>query len=300
MKLFRTTLAAAAALMFGALSIGAINPAQAAGGGEKPPAVDWSFDGPFGTFDRAQLQRGYKVYREVCSACHAMSLVRFRNLSQPGGPEFSEAQIRALAAEFKIPDGPNEQGEMFERPGRPSDAFPRPFPNEQAARAANNGAYPYDLSVMAKARNYERGFPLFLFDILTQYQEGGPDYLKALLTGYEDPPAGVTLQPGQNWNKYKAGNIFSMPNVLNDGQVEYPKGADGRSPVPETARQYATDVTAFLMWAAEPHMEQRKSLGRRVFIFLLLFAGLLYFTKKRIWSRLPENSPSANPGASAT
>lgn len=293
MKMFRTSMAMLAAMAIGAFSTGSLSSAQAAGKGPKPPEHTWSFAGPFGTFDRAQLQRGYKVYREVCSACHAMSLMRFRNLSQRGGPEFSEAQVRALAAEFKIADGPNEQGEMFERPGRPADAFPRPFPNEQAARAANNGAYPYDLSVMAKARNYERGFPLFVFDILTQYAEGGPDYLKALLTGYEDPPAGVELQPGQNWNRYKAGNIFSMPNVLNDGQVEYPKGADGKSPVPETAKQYAADVVAFMMWAAEPHMEQRKSIGRQVFVFLLLFAGLLYFTKKRIWSRLPEHAPGA-------
>jgi len=293
MTLFRTSLAAFAAIMIGAFSAASLSPVHAAGGGTKPPAHDWSFDGPFGTFDRAQLQRGYKVYREVCSACHAMSLMRFRNLSQKGGPEFTEAQVRALAADFKISDGPNEQGEMFERPGRPSDAFPKPFPNEQAARAANGGAYPLDLSVIAKARNYERGFPLFLLDIITQYQEGGPDYLKALLTGYEDPPKGVELLPGQNWNKYMAGNIIGMPNMLNDGQVEYPKGPDGKAPVPETAKQYAADVVAFLMWSAEPHMEQRKSIGRRVFIFLLLFAGLLYFTKKRIWSRLPEHAPGA-------
>ncbi len=290
MNFLRTTLAAAALALASAGVL--IAPAHAAGGETKPPAYDWTFNGPFGTFDRAQLQRGYKVYREVCSACHAMSLVRFRNLSQPGGPEFSEAQIRALAAEFKIQDGPNEQGEMFERPGRPADAFPKPFPNEQAARAANNGAYPYDLSVMAKARNYERGFPLFLLDILTQYQEGGPDYIKALLTGYEDPPAGVELQPGQNWNKYKPGNIFSMPNVLNDGQVEYPKGVDGKPQVPETARQYAADVTTFLMWAAEPHMEARKRIGFQTLVFLILFAGLLYFTKKKIWGRLPDHAPS--------
>jgi ubiquinol-cytochrome c reductase cytochrome c1 subunit len=293
MKLFRTTWVAAALFLSGAIAAPLLTPAQAAGGGVKPPEHNWTFDGPFGTFDRAQLQRGYKVYREVCSACHAMSLLRFRNLSQPGGPEFTEAQVRALAADFKIQDGPNEQGEMFERPGRPADAFPKPFPNEQAARAANNGAYPYDLSVMAKARNYERGFPLFLLDILTQYQEGGPDYLKALLTGYTDPPAGTELQPGQNWNTYKAGNIFSMPNVLADGQVEYPKRPDGTPSAPETAAQYAADVVTFLVWAAEPHMEARKRIGFQVLIFLIVFAGLLYFTKKRIWSRLPEHAPGA-------
>ncbi|MCX7324367.1 MAG: cytochrome c1 [Hyphomicrobiales bacterium] len=291
MNLIRTTLAACAAILIGSATLPA---AQAAGGGTKPPGYEWSFDGPFGTFDRAQLQRGYKVYREVCSACHAMGLVRFRNLSQKGGPEFTEAQVRALAADFKIMDGPNDQGEMFERPGRPSDAFPKPFPNEQAARAANGGAYPPDMSVLAKARNYERGFPLFLFDILTQYQEGGPDYIKALMTGYEDPPAGTTLQPGQNWNKYMPGNIIAMPNVLNDGQIEYPKGVDGKPSAPETAKQYAADVTAFLMWAAEPHMEQRKRIGFQVIVFLILFAGLLYFTKKRIWSRLPEHAPGTH------
>ncbi len=291
MKSVRFTLAAAAAFVVVVIAAGSPAPALAAAGGVKPPEHNWSFDGPFGTFDRAQLQRGYRVYREVCSACHAMSLVRFRNLAQTGGPEFTQAQVAALAAEFKVPDGPNDQGEMFERPARPSDAFPRPFPNEQAARAANNGAYPYDLSVMAKARNYERGFPLFLLDIVTQYQEGGPDYIKALLTGYTEPPAGVELQPGQNWNVYKPGNVFAMPNMLNDGQIEYPKGADGRPQVPETAQQYAADVTAFLTWAAEPHMEQRKRIGFMVLSFLIIFAGLLYFTKKRIWSRLPEHSP---------
>jgi ubiquinol-cytochrome c reductase cytochrome b/c1 subunit len=296
MLVFRSTLGAAAlaAALFTATFTGG---AQAAGGGEKPPEVNWTFDGPFGTFDRAQLQRGYKVYREVCSACHGMSLVRFRNLAQPGGPEFTEAQVRNLAAEFKVMDGPNDQGEMFERPGRAADAFPKPFPNEQAARAANNGAYPHDLSVMAKARNYERGFPLFLFDILTQYQEGGPDYLKAFLTGYEDPPAdkASALQPGQNWNRYMAGNIVSMPNVLQDGIVTYPKGPDGQPSVPETPAQYAQDVVAFMMWAAEPHMEQRKRVGLQVLVFLSIFAGLLYFTKKRIWARLPEeNAPTTH------
>jgi ubiquinol-cytochrome c reductase cytochrome b/c1 subunit len=288
MSFVRSTLAAAVI----ALAAFASAPASAAGGGPKPPEQSWSFDGPFGMYDRAQLQRGFKVYREVCAACHALNLVRFRNLSQPGGPQFTEAQVRNLAAEYKIMDGPNEAGEMFERPGRAADAFPKPFPNENAARAANNGAYPYDLSVMAKARNYTRGFPLFVFDILTQYQEGGPDYLYAFLTGYEDPPADKEkdIQPGQFWNKYKDGNIISMPNVLQDGLVEFPKGPDGKSVVPETKSQYAKDVVAFLMWAAEPHLEQRKRVGLQVLTFLILFAGLLYFTKKRIWARLPEQA----------
>jgi len=243
-----------------------------------PPRQDWSFAGPFGTFDRGQLQRGLKVYREVCQACHGLSLVAFRTLAQPGGPGFSPAQAAAIAAEYQVQDGPNDQGEMFERAGRPADRFPSPFPNEQAARAANGGAYPPDLSVVAKARTYERGFPWFLFDIVTQYQEQGPDYLVALLTGYEDnPPEGVTLPEGTHYNKYFPGHAIGMPKPLSDGQVTYSDGA------PETTAQYAKDVTAFLMWTAEPHMEARKRIGFQVMIFLIVFAGLLYFTKKKVW-----------------
>jgi ubiquinol-cytochrome c reductase cytochrome b/c1 subunit len=267
--------------------------AQAAGERVEPPALSWSFYGPFGKFDRAQLQRGYKVYKEVCANCHSASLLKFRNLSQPGGPEFTPGQVTALAATYQIKDGPNEAGEMFERPGRPADAFPSPFPNEQAARAANGGAYPPDMSVLAKARTYERGFPRFIFDIFTQYQEQGPDYIAALLTGYKDPPPeGVTLQPGQYYNTYMPGHLIAMPNVLNDGQVEFPKGPDGQPQVPETAKQYAKDVTAFLMWAAEPHLEARKRLGLQVMLFLLIFGGLLYYTKKKIWSRMPDGTPA--------
>jgi ubiquinol-cytochrome c reductase cytochrome b/c1 subunit len=267
--------------------------AQAAGERVEPPALSWSFSGPFGKFDRAQLQRGYKIYKEVCANCHSASLLKFRNLSQPGGPEFTPGQVTALAATYQIKDGPNEAGEMFERPGRPADAFPSPFPNEQAARAANGGAYPPDMSVLAKARTYERGFPRFVFDIFTQYQEQGPDYIAALLTGYKDPPPeGVTLQPGQYYNTYMPGHLIAMPNVLNDGQVEFPKGPDGQPQVPETAKQYAKDVTAFLMWAAEPHLEARKRLGLQVMLFLLIFGGLLYYTKKKIWSRMPDGTPA--------
>ncbi|AOG06458.1 cytochrome c1 [Bosea sp. RAC05] len=265
--------------------------AQAAGARVEPPALSWSFSGPFGTFDRAQLQRGYKVYKEVCASCHSASLLKFRNLSQPGGPEFTAGQVTALAATYQIKDGPNEAGEMFERPGRAADAFPSPFPNEQAARSANGGAYPPDLSVLAKARTYERGFPRFVFDIFTQYQEQGPDYIAALLTGYKDPPPeGVTLLPGQYYNTYMPGHLIAMPNVLNDGQVEFPKGPDGQPQVPETAKQYAKDVTAFLMWAAEPHLEARKRIGLQVMLFLLMFGTLLYYTKKKVWSRMPDGS----------
>lgn len=276
-----------AGLMTG-LGADAVN---AAGDRVDPPRSSWSFAGPFGSFDRAQLQRGYKVYREVCANCHSANLIRFRNLSQPGGPEFSAAQVANLAATFKVKDGPNEQGEMFERPGRPADRFPAPFPNEQAARAANGGALPPDMSVLAKARTYERGFPWFLIDIFTQYQEMGPDYIAALLTGYVDPPPhGVTLQPGQYYNTYMPGHLIAMPSALNDGQVEYTKGPDGKPTAPETKVQYARDVTAFLMWAAEPHMEARKRLGFMVMVVLLLLSGLLYYSKKKIWSRLPEHA----------
>ncbi len=265
--------------------------AQAAGERVIPPELSWSFSGPFGTFDRAQLQRGYKVYKEVCASCHSASLLKFRNLSQPGGPEFTPGQVTALAATYQIKDGPNDAGEMFERPGRAADPFPAPFPNEQAARAANGGAYPPDLSVLAKARTYERGFPRFVFDIFTQYQEQGPDYIAALLTGYKDPPPeGVTLLPGQYYNTYMPGHLIAMPNVLNDGQVEFPKGPDGQPQVPETAKQYAKDVTAFLMWAAEPHLEARKRIGLQVMLFLLMFGTLLYYTKKKVWSRMPDGT----------
>jgi len=253
-----------------------------------PPSLNWSFSGPFGTFDRAQLQRGFKVVKEVCANCHSMSLIRLRNLSQPGGPEFSTGQVTALAATYTIKDGPNEQGEMFDRPGRAADAFPAPFPNEQAARAANGGAYPPDLSVLAKARTYERGFPKFVFDMFTQYQEQGPDYIAALLMGYKDPPPeGVTLLPGQYYNTYMPGHLIAMPPPIQDGQVEYPKGPDGKSPVPETVAQYSKDVAAFMVWMAEPHLEQRKRVGMMVMIFLFIFGGLLYYTKKKIWARIP-------------
>ncbi|NWG23097.1 MAG: cytochrome c1 [Pseudorhodoplanes sp.] len=260
------------------LAVGFALPAQAAGETEHPPRVKWSFAGPFGLYDRAQLQRGFKVYREVCQACHSLSLLSFRNLAEPGGPGFTEAQARVIAEEYRVQDGPNDAGEMFERPGRLADRFPKPFPNDNAARAANGGALPPDMSVIAKARTYERGFPWFLFDIVTQFQEQGPDYIVALMNGYEDPPQGFQLPPGSHYNKYFPGHAIGMPKPLSDGQVTYDDGA------PQTVDQYAKDVTAFLMWAAEPHMEARKRIGFQVMIFLLVFAGLMYFTKKKVWA----------------
>lgn len=251
---------------------------------ETPPAVKWSFHGPFGTFDRAQLQRGFKIYREVCQNCHALSLLSFRNLAERGGPEFSRAQAAAVATEYKIKDGPNDQGEMFERPGRAADRFPAPFPNEQAARAANGGAAPPDLSIIAKARTYERGFPWFVLDIFTQYQEQGVDYIVALLKGYEDPPQGFTLPQGSQYNKYFPGHALAMPPPLQDNQITYDDGS------PQTLDQYSKDVAAFLMWAAEPHLEARKRIGFQVMVFLIVFAGLLYFTKKRVWSAVEDHA----------
>jgi cytochrome c1 len=243
-----------------------------------PDRLAWSFSGPFGIFKAEQLQRGFKIYREVCSNCHSLKLLSFRDLAAPGGPEFTPAQASAIAAEYQVPDGPNDQGEMFQRPGRLADHFPPPFPNDQAARNANGGVLPPDMSVLAKARSYERGFPWFLFDIFTQYQEEGPDYIAALLQGYEQAPKGFALPQGGYYNKYFPGHAIGMPPPLSNGQVEYTDGT------PADLSHYAQDVAAFLAWAAEPRLVARKRLGFQVMIFLLVFAGLLYFTKNRLWS----------------
>jgi ubiquinol-cytochrome c reductase cytochrome c1 subunit len=242
----------------------------------KPREESWSFAGPFGTYQRAQLQRGLKVYKEVCSACHSMDLVAFRTLEDLG---YSEAQVKALAAEYTVQDGPNADGDMFDRPGIPSDYFPSPFANSAAAAAANNGAAPPDFSLIAKARGVERGFPTFVFDIFTQYAENGPDYIYSLLTGYdEEPPAGMEIAEGTYYNPYFiAGKSLAMAPPLSDDQVTYDDGS------PQTVDQYARDVTAFLMWAAEPHLEERKSTGFRVMVFLLLLGALVYLTKRKVW-----------------
>jgi ubiquinol-cytochrome c reductase cytochrome b/c1 subunit len=270
--------AAIALAVAGGLLAGGMNDARAEDH-EAPPSQKWSFAGPFGKFDRGSLQRGLKVYKEVCSNCHALSFIAFRNLADAGGPGYSTAQASAFAADYKVKDGPNDQGEMFERPGRAADYFPSPFPNEQAARAANGGAAPPDLSLIAKARSYERGFPWFIVDFFSQFQEQGPNYVNALLQGYEDaPPAGVTIPEGAYYNKYFPGHAIKMPKPLSDGQVTFDDGS------PATVKQYAHDVATFLMWTAEPHMEDRKRLGFQVFVFLILFAGLMYFTKKRVWA----------------
>ena len=194
------------------------------------PRANWSFSGPFGLYDRAQLQRGFKVYREVCAACHGLKLVAFRTLASPGGLGFTERQAKQVASEYRITDGPNDRGEMFERPGHPSDYFLAGFPNEQAARARLNGALPPDLSVIAKARSYEVGFPGFLIDIVRQYQENGVDYVHALLTGYENAPAGTTLTPTQFWNKYFPGHHIAMrPPFRRPDRIYGRLAADSRS-----------------------------------------------------------------------
>ncbi|HEX2255656.1 MAG TPA: cytochrome c1 [Afifellaceae bacterium] len=255
----------------------------------EPLHIDWTFDGPFGSYDRRQLQRGFQVYREVCAACHALSYVAFRNLGEPGGPGFGEAEVRALAAEYMVQDGPDDSGEMFERPAVPSDTIPPPFANAQAARAANGGAYPPDLSLITKARAVERGLPWFLFDIFTQYQETGSDYLYSLLVGYQEPPEGTEVQPGLYYNPYFiSGSALAMPPPLSDGVVSYAQNQDedAANDVPETVEQYARDVTAFLMWAAEPNLEARKRMGFSVMGFLILFAGLVFYTKKKVWDEV--------------
>jgi ubiquinol-cytochrome c reductase cytochrome c1 subunit len=274
------------ALLIAAALLSLSAQAHAAGETPVPPQLKWSFQGPIGTFDRAQLQRGFKIYREVCASCHSLSYVYFRNLAQPGGPEFSEAQVRALAAEYKVQDGPNDAGDMFERPGRAADRFPAPFPNENAAAAANGGKAPPDLSLMAKARTYERGFPWFILDVFRQYSENGADYVTALLNGYHEPPAGFQVPTGGNYNEYFPGHIIAMPKPLSDGQVEYPKDANGQPQAPETVDQYARDITAFLTWTAEPHLEARKRLGFQAMLFLILLSVLLYFTKKKVWAKV--------------
>ncbi len=235
----------------------------AAGEAAKPLKVDWSFNGFFGKFDRAQLQRGYQVYKEVCASCHSMKYLSYRNLGETGGPEFSDAEVKAIAAGFQIKDGPNEDGEMFERPGLPKDKFKSPYPNEKAARAVNGGAYPPDMSVLVKARS------------------GGANYIYSILMGYEDiVPANIKLEEGVYYNKYMPGNKIRMPKPINDGGVEYSDGTKA------TVSQISKDVTAFMTWAAEPHLEKRKRIGFKTILYLLIFSVLVFFSMKKIWSRV--------------
>ena len=224
--------------------------------------TDWSFKGLFGKFDRGALQRGYQVYTEVCSSCHSMKYLSYRNLAEKGGPEFSIAEAKAIAASFEVTDGPNDDGEMFTRPGKLSDKFVMPYDNVKAAQAANGGAYPPDMSVLVKARG------------------GGVDYIYSLLQGYEDPPVGMNLDDGVYYNKYMYGNKIKMANQLSDGLVEYGDGTTA------SVEQMSKDVTTFLMWAAEPHLESRHQMGFKAIVYLIILTILDYFSMKKIWSRI--------------
>ncbi|MFZ5792222.1 MAG: cytochrome c1 [Pseudomonadota bacterium] len=223
------------------------------------PRQRWSFEGFFGTFDQAAQQRGFQVYKEVCAACHSLSLVAYRNLEQIG---FSEDEVKAIAAQYNVTDGPNDQGEMFERPARPSDHFVPPFPNPQAARAANNGALPPDLSLIVKAR------------------KGGADYIYGLLTGFTEPPADMQIAEGMNYNKVFPGHQIAMPPPLSEGAVTY---ADGTK---ATVEQMAHDVTTFLAWTAEPELDARKRMGVKTILFLIVLTGMLYAVKRKVWAEV--------------
>jgi ubiquinol-cytochrome c reductase cytochrome c1 subunit len=233
-------------------------PARAAESIELPEYA-WTFSGPLGKFDQQQLQRGFQIYREVCSTCHSLSFIAFRNLGDLG---YNEDEIKAIASSYEIKDGPNDAGEMFTRPGRPSDHFPDPFPNRKAAEAANNGAYPPDLSLMTKARH------------------GGADYVKALLMGYTEAPSGFDLADGQYYNRFMAGHRIAMAAPLLDGAVDYKDGS------PNTLDQYTTDIAAFLTWTAEPYMVQRKETGLRVMLYVAFMTFIFYLNYRLIKRRV--------------
>ena len=219
---------------------------------------DWSFKGYFGKFDRGSLQRGYQVYTEVCASCHSMKYLSYRNLAEKGGPEFSEEQAKAIAANFEVTDGPNDDGDMFTRPAKLSDKFAQPYRNVKEAMASNGGAYPPDMSVLVKARS------------------GGADYIYSLLLGYEDPPSETTLDDGVYYNRYMYGNNIKMPKPFMDGQVEYNDGTEA------TEQQMAKDVVTFLAWAADPHLEARQKLGFKAIRYLNIISILPYLSMNRI------------------
>ena len=233
---------------------------NAAGGAPKPEKQEWSFNGIFGTYDRGALRRGFQVYSEVCAGCHALGLIAYRNLGDIG---FSEDEIKEIAAEFEVEDGPDDEGEMYMRPALPADHMVPPFANDNAARSSNNGALPPDLSLMVKARF------------------GGADYLYALMTGYkEDAPDGFELSEDMNYNTYFPGHQIAMAPPLEDEMVEY---ADG---TPATLQQHARDISTFLAWTASPEMEERKSLGIKTILFLIVLTAMMYALKRQIWAKL--------------
>lgn len=292
-----TSTVLAGAVLAGAVIAVVALPTQSHAAGEGPEIArhKWSFAGVLGKFDKAQLQRGFQVYQEVCAACHGLKRVYFRNLSEPGGPGFPEDRVKELAAKWpnQIFDGPNEQGQvadrrgnLLKRPARLADPILGPYDNEQAARAAQNGALPPDLSLITKARSAGGagnviativGMPR---DIINAYQEGGADYLYALLTGYANPPADVKVGEGLHYNKAFPGYQIAMAAPLRDNQVRYQDGTR------QTVAQYSEDVTAFLHWAGDPKMEERKGMGHLVLLYLLITTVLLYLAKKRLWSRV--------------
>ena len=239
-----------------------VSKVNAAGEQQEPLKVDWSFKSFFGKFDRASLQRGYQVYTEVCASCHSLKHLSYRNLAEKGGPEFTEAEAKAIASNFEVTDGPNSDGEMFDRPAKLSDKFVMPYANVQEAIVANGGAYPPDMSVLVKARS------------------GGANYIYSVLMGYDDPPSGMELDDGVYYNKYMYGNKIKMASPLDDDIVEYSDGTKA------TVDQMAKDVTTFLQWAAEPHLEARHRIGFKAIIYLIILSFLAYFSMKRLWSRI--------------
>jgi len=256
-----------AALSLSLVALAGVAQAQNSTDALPPKSVAFSFEGPFGTYDRGALQRGFQIYKEVCSACHSLNRVAFHTLDEPGGPSFTEAQAKAIAAGYKIPADPNDKGDIFDstgnrltRAGTIADYFPPPFPNEQAARAANNGALPPDLSVIEKAR------------------AGGASYVFSILTGFgQTPPTGFKVLPSKFYNPYFDGRNISMPPPLTDGSVTYSDGTQA------TIEQEAHDIVTFLSWASEPRMEERKRIGLDVMAFLVVFAGLLFLSYRRVW-----------------
>jgi len=237
----------------------------------------WSFAGVFGTYDANQLQRGFQVFKEVCSACHSANQLAFRNLSEPGGPSFPLDQVKAMAAEYFVRDPNAPDGE---RPATLADRWPAPYATEQEARDAEGGALPPDFSVLAKARGIKQAFPFWVFNYFTAYQEGGADYIYNLLLNFTDPPKDAEIMDGQAYNAFYGGGL-AMSQPLSDGLVEY------QDPnIPQTVDQYAKDVSAFMYWLSDPHLETRKQIGFPVVIFLVVFAGLMYLVKRKLWSKV--------------
>jgi len=255
-SMFKKLILTSAAVM--ALSVPSAHAAESAGVHEIVD-VPFSFEGPLGTYDKASLQRGLMVYRQVCAGCHSLKRVAYRNLEDLG---YSPEQIKTIAGDVTVMDGPNDEGEMFERPGRPSDRFKSPFVNDKAAASANGGAIPPDLSLITKARH------------------GGADYVYSILTGYAEAPHGVVIAEGKHYNKAMDGNVIAMAPPLSDGAIAYEDGT------PQIVSQYAKDVATFLTWAAEPEMEHRKQMGVKVVLFLSIFAVVMYAVKRQIWKKV--------------